>query len=207
MSNKKKNKITFGLKNVHYAPVTESVEDTGIKVTYGTPVRMPGAAAISLPRNAEKTVIAADDDPEYAVVYDNKGYDGDLELYDVPDSYLTDCLGMKIDGETIVENIEDRPVPHALLFEFNGDAAKKRHVLYRCMGNNPDIVSQTKGDGTTANRVTLKITATAAKDTGNIKRTCMESDSDVYKKWYESVPLSGGTTTSGDATTSGEGTE
>lgn len=193
----KKNKITFGLKNVHYAVVTEADDGTlDIKVEYGTPVKMPGAASLSLPKNFTKTAIAADDDPEYAVLYDNKGYEGDLVLYDVPDSYLTDCLGMKLDGITMVENKDDKPVPHALLFEFDGDKYKKRHVLYRCMGQSPDIASQSKGDGTTANQVTLKLTATPAKDTGDIKRTCLESDNEVYTKWYESVPLSGGSAVS-----------
>lgn len=195
-----KNKITYGLKNVYYVPITEESDVTGIKVTYGTPVNMPGAASISLPKNAEKILIAADDDPEYATVYDNKGYEGDYVGYDVPDSFLTDCLGMKIDGDTIVENKDDKPKPFAFLFEFDGDKLKKRHILYRCTATNPDIASQTKGNGVTANQVTLKLSATPAKDTGDIKRTCMQSESEVYTKWFESVPLSGGTTQTTNAT-------
>ena len=187
----KENKINYGLKNVYYAKVTETQTEDGVTVEYGTPVRMPGAASMSMPKNVVKTPIAADDDPEYAIIYDNKGYDGEVVLYNVPDSYLTDCLGMKIDGDTIVENKDDKPSPHALLFEFNGDAKKRRHIFYRCMGTNPDVVSQTKGDGTTANQVTLKMTATPAKDTGDIKRTCKESDSAVYKNWFTEVQTSG----------------
>ncbi len=184
----KVNKITYGLKNVYYAPITSEDVD---KVEYGTPVRMPGAASISLPKNVEKILIPADDDPEYATVVDNKGYDGDLTLYDVPESYLVDCLGMKVEGDTVVENKDDKPKPFALLFEFDGDALKKRHVLYRCMGTKPDIASQTKGDGTTANQVALSVSATPAKDTGNIKRTCKQSDSTVYTNWFTTVQTSG----------------
>ena len=192
--NKTENKINYGLKNVYYAVVTETATDEGVTVEYGTPVRLPGAASMSMPKTAEKVAVAADDDPEYAIVYDNKGYDGEVVLYNVPDSYLTDCLGMKVEGDTIVENKDDIPTPHALLFEFDGDVAKKRHVFYRCMGTNPDVVSQSKGNGTTANQVTLKMSATPAKDTGNIKRTCKQSDSEVYSKWFTTVQVSGGQT-------------
>lgn len=184
----KTNKITYGLKNVYYAPITKEDAES---VTYTSPVRLPGAASISLPKNVDKILIAADDDPEYATLVDNKGYDGDLTLYDVPDSYLTDCLGMTVDGDTIVENKDDAPKPFALLFEFSGDALKKRHVLYRCMGTKPDVASQTKGDGIQANQVTLSISATPAKDTGDIKRTCRQSENAVYTKWFEEVQTSG----------------
>lgn len=194
----KENKINYGLKNVYYSKITEKQTEDGITVEYGTPVRMPGAASMSMPKNAEKVAIAADDDPEYAVVHDNKGYDGEITLYNVPDSYLTDCLGMKIDGDTIVENKDDKPSPFALLFEFDGDVQKRRHVFYRCMGTNPDVASQTKGDGTNANQVTLKMTATPAKDTGDIKRTCKESDSEVYTNWFKTVQKTGGTEVSGE---------
>lgn len=185
------NKITFGLKNVYYAKITAESEE---EVAYDTPIRIPGASSLSLPKNAEKVAIAADDDPEYATIIDNKGYEGDYVGYEVPDSFLTDCLGMKTDGETIVENKDDKPSPFALLFEFDGDKKKKRHVMYRCTATNPDVASQTKGGGATANQVTVHITATPAKDTGDIKRTCKQSDSEVYTKWFDTVPTSGGAT-------------
>lgn len=184
----KTNKITYGLSNVYYAPITKE-DATGVE--YDKPTELPGAASISMSKNVDKILIAADDDPEYATLVDNKGYDGDLTLYNVPDSFLTECLGMKVDGDTIVENKDDTPTPFALLFEFAGDKLKKRHVLYRCTGTKPDITSQTKGDGTAANQLTLSISATPAKDTGDIKRTCRESDSGVYTKWFTEVQTTG----------------
>lgn len=194
----KENKINYGLKNVYYSKITEKQTEDGVTVEYGTPVRIPGAVSMSMPKNAERVPIAADDDAEYAVIYNNKGYDGETVFYNVPDSFLTDCMGMKIDGDTIVENKDDKPSPFALLFEFNGDNKKRRHIFYRCMGTNPDVASQTKGDGTTANQITVKMTATPAKDTGDIKRTCKEGDSDVYKNWFTTVQTSGNAAAAGE---------
>ena len=44
MPTNKANKVKFGLKNVHYAMLTEEGEE----VTYGTPVRIPGAVNLSM---------------------------------------------------------------------------------------------------------------------------------------------------------------
>lgn len=38
------NKVTFGLKNTHYAVIT----DDGKKITYGTPAALPGATKLTL---------------------------------------------------------------------------------------------------------------------------------------------------------------
>lgn len=182
-----KNKITYGFNNVHYAKITEKETASGITVEYADPVRINGSVSANLSKTITKTAVAADDDANYAELIDNKGYDGDIVFLDVPDSFLTDCLGMKKDGETIVENKEDKPSPFALLFEIAGDVLKRRRVLYRCTANNPSIATQTKGDGTTANNVTLTISATAAKDTGDIQRMCSESDETIYTDWYKAV--------------------
>ena len=189
----KKNKINYGLKNLYYAAVTETVTDTGVTVAYATPVRMPGGSSVNFSALVEKIAIAADDDPEYATAYDNKGYEGDTVLYDVPDSFLTDCLGFEIDGVTVVEKDDAKPSPFAFLFEFDGDATKTRHVMYRCTATKPAVASTTKGNGLTANNVTLTLTASKAKDTGHIKRSVKAADGGtVYEDWFKSVCLNGG---------------
>ena len=189
MPDTKKNKITYGFNNVHYAVVTETETENGITVEYASPVRLPGGVSANLSKTITNTAVAADDDPDFATLTDNKGYDGDITLLDVPDSFLTDCLGMKVDGETIVENKDDKPSPFALLFEIKGDALKRRRVFYRCTATNPSVTTQTKGDGTTANNVALTISARPAKDTGDIQRMCSESASSVYTNWYKAVAL------------------
>ena len=189
------NKVNFGLKNVYYAKITETTGENGPVVEYATPVPMPGGASMSMPKNADRVAVPADDDPEYAVVYNNKGYDGNIVLYNVPDSFFTDCLGEVVEGDTVVENKDAQPSPFALLFEFSGDKHATRHVFYRCLATNPDVASETKGESITANQVTVNIKASPALDTGNIKRRCSAVESEVYKNWFDEVQVSGGTAT------------
>lgn len=191
----KTNKINYGLKNLYYALITETVTETGVTVAYATPVRMPGGSSVNLSALVEKVAIAADDDPEYATAYDNKGYEGDVVLYDVPDSFFTDCLGFKVENNTVVEDADAKPAPFAFLFEFDGDATKTRHVLYRCTATKPAVTSTTKGNGLTANNATLTLSASKAKDTGHIKRKVKAADgSTVYENWFKSVYVSTGGT-------------
>ena len=52
------NKVVFGLKNCHYAVITE--DETGA-FTYGTPVALKGATEISLDPRGETSDFYADD--------------------------------------------------------------------------------------------------------------------------------------------------
>ena len=55
------NKVKFGLKNVHYAVVTETVTDGVISISYGTPKRIPGAVNLTLDAAGEPVEFYADD--------------------------------------------------------------------------------------------------------------------------------------------------
>ena len=79
----KKNKVKFNICNVHYAPIT--VADEG-KVSFGTPVAMPGAVSISMDPTGEPESFYADG-IEYYVINNNQGYDGDLELAMIPETF------------------------------------------------------------------------------------------------------------------------
>ena len=54
----RKNKVKFNIKNVHYAKLIKN-EETG-KITFVTPVPMPGAVSLSLDPNGEPSVFYAD---------------------------------------------------------------------------------------------------------------------------------------------------
>ena len=138
----KKNKVKFNICNVHYALLT--LETDGV-VSFGTPVAMPGAVSLSLDPNGEPSNFYADG-YAYYTVSNNMGYDGDLELAMVPESFRTDVLKEALDeNKVLLENANAETENFALLFEFDGDVRKIRHVLYNCSAARPTIESQTNG--------------------------------------------------------------
>ena len=111
-----KNKVKFNIRNVHYAKLT--VSETG-EVTFAKPVPMPGAVSLSLDPNGEPSVFYADG-YAYYTISNNQGYEGDLELALVPESFRTDILKETMDSNSVL--IEDATVEtdkFALLFEFD----------------------------------------------------------------------------------------
>ena len=97
----KKNKVKFNICNVHYALITVSEEG---EVTFGTPVAMPGAVSLSLEPNGEPSNFYADG-YAYYTISNNMGYEGDLELAMVPESFRTDVLKESLDtNQVLVEN-------------------------------------------------------------------------------------------------------
>lgn len=118
---KEKNKIKFGLKNTHYAIITETEQEDGtIKSTYSTPKKWPGAVSMSLDPSGESNTFYADD-TAYAVLTSNSGYEGDFESAVVPEDVEIEVMGQEeVDG-VLVESSTDEQKYIALLFEFNGD--------------------------------------------------------------------------------------
>lgn len=134
------NKVSFGLKNVHLAVITETLTE----VTYGTPVHVPGAVDLVADPVGEPSVFRADD-----MVYwrknINDGYDGTLQLALVPDSILKDVFGHTEDANgALFENADADVKKVALMFEFDGDAKKTRHIFPYVTLNRPGIAGKTK---------------------------------------------------------------
>ena len=180
----KKNKVKFNICSVHYALIT--VDDNG-DVTFGTPVAMPGAVSLSLEPNGEPSNFYADG-YAYYTISNNMGYEGDLELAMVPESFRTDVLKESLDDNSVlVESANVETANFALLFEFDGDVKKIRHVLYNCSAARPNIESTTNEEEIEVQTETLAITA-APLANGYVKARTGDSTTDtVYTGWYTSV--------------------
>ena len=161
-----KNKVKFGLRNVHYAPITEA---NGV-VSYGTPVYIPGAVNLTLSAAGENVQFAAEDQAAYYEENTNNGYEGSLEMALIPDTFKVDILGSKIDANgAIIENAAAKVKRFALMFEFDGDINKTRHVCYNVLATRPDVASSTTTTTKEPVTETMNITARPAIDTGDVK--------------------------------------
>lgn len=180
----KKNKVKFNICNVHYA--LQTIGDNG-DVSFDTPVPMPGAVSLSLDANGEPSNFYADG-YAYYTISNNMGYEGDLELAMIPESFRTDVLKETLDtNKVLVENANVETANFALLFEFDGDVKKIRHVLYNCAASRPSIESQTNEDEIEVQTETLSVTATPLAN-GYVKaKTGDDTTEKIYTDWYKSV--------------------
>lgn len=190
------NKVQFGLKNVHYAVVTETPDQStgAITSTYGTVKAWPGAVSINLSADSEQNIFYADDKAYYttngALVYS-----GELETAMIPEDVETSVLGHTKDSKGMIyEKDTDVTKYIALLFEFNGDQGATKHALYRVMLGRPSTEGETSEDSVTVKTQTLSFTASARPDDGLAKsKMGPDGDSTEYEAWYTTVqvPYSG----------------
>ena len=156
-------------------------------VTYAKPVRIPGAVSLSMDANGEIEPFYADN-IAYYVVNNNSGYEGDLEIALIPESFLTDIMHEELDGNGVLAENANVELEHfAFLFEFDGDQRHIRHVLYNCVASRPSIEGETNEDSKEVKTDTLNLQATPLAN-GYVKaKTGTNTTDDVYNKWYDAV--------------------
>ena len=181
---KQSNKVKFGLKNCHYAKATFDEDGS---VTYAKPVRIPGAVSLSMDANGEIEPFYADN-IAYYVVNNNSGYEGDLEIALIPESFLTDIMHEELDGNGVLAENANVELEHfAFLFEFDGDQRHIRHVLYNCVASRPSIEGETNEDSKEVKTDPLNLQSTPLAN-GYVKaKTGTNTTDDVYNKWYDAV--------------------
>jgi len=182
----KKNKVKYNICNVHYAVIAKAEDGT---VKFATPIPIPGAVSISLDPKGEPESFYADG-VEYYVINNNQGYDGDLEVALIPESFREDVLLETADANNVlVENSNSQTGSFALLFEFDGDIRKIRHVMYNCSASRPSISGKTNEEGKEVQTETLTIKSRPLAN-GLVKAKTGNSTTDaVYAKWYQEVYL------------------
>ena len=90
-------------------------------------------------------------------------------------------------NKVLVENSNSETGSFALLFEFDGDVRKIRHVLYNCSASRPSIESKTNEDEKEVQTETLTVKARPLAS-GYVKAKTGDSTTDtVYNNWYKSV--------------------
>lgn len=179
-----KNKVEFGLENVHYAKAT--LDLTTGEMTYDTPVKWPGAVELSLEPSGDLIKFKADN-IDYYVSGNNQGYDGTLTTALVPDTFAVDILGEVVESGVQSEYSNKESGQFALMFQFEGDKHAVRHVLYNCTATRPTVGSTTKDSGD-PNTTQLTFSATPRPADKLVKRkTRPDTDSAVYDAWFNQV--------------------
>ncbi|MBU1094546.1 MAG: phage tail protein [Firmicutes bacterium] len=150
------NKVTFGLKNVHYSKATQSEDGSWIFVT---PVALLGAQEFSSEIIGGSQSIYADDSV-IATLVQNAGRNITLKLSELSDTFKVDILGYKklVNGN-LVEVTNNGVETFALGFEFQGDAKARRVWFYLCSVTPVNEATKTKGESVEANSITLSIVA------------------------------------------------
>jgi phi13 family phage major tail protein len=173
------NKVRYGLKNVHIAPLTMK----NAKIEYADFKAMPGAVNLVLNPKGDQSPFHADN-MTYHVFISNQGYDGALEIAEIPEYFLTEVLGeQKING-VLVENINAKGKAFAMAFEFDGDKKATRHVLYNCTASRPTLSGKTNTDTIEAQTSELTFTAAPRPDGITRAKTTPDLQPDVYNAWY-----------------------
>ena len=182
------NKIKFGIKGCYYAVATIAANNSA---TYGTPVALPGAVNLSLSPQGETNSFYADNIDYYTTV-SNTGYEGDLELARLPESFLKDVLGYKVDSNGVLYEDANAPtVPFALIYQFEGDVDARRCVLYRCTASRPEISAATKEQNIEpqTEKIPLKIGAVynAGLEKDLVRAIAAPAQATQYNGWNSAV--------------------
>ncbi|MGE8053205.1 major tail protein [Bacillus mycoides] len=183
------NKVTFGLKNVHYVPL----DTKDFLVKFGTPIPLPGGVELTFEPRGDLIEFYADDMLYYAAS-NNQGYDGALNIATIPEQFAIDALGEELDEtDGVLNELADaKGKPFALLFEFDGDVNATRHVMYNCSASRPTIASKTKTSSAEPNTNELKfvsspiVLAPGGRPMVKTKTTAKTTQA-IYNDWYKKV--------------------
>lgn len=186
-----KNKVKFGLCNVHIAKLIESEG----KITYDTPFAVPGAVSLSMEPEGDTSAFYADN-IKYYISTSNQGYKGDLEIAIIPETFSTEILGQTKDKNgALVEKSDDKVSRFALMGEIEGDSKKRRFVYYDNTATRPSTEAKTKEDGTEPQTDKLSITM-SPRSTDKVIKAVIEPDENnkniydgFFKKVYETNSL------------------
>lgn len=179
-----KNRVLYGLTNVHYA-VLERLADGTYK--YGTPVRVEGAVSLQLDPTGDPMNFHADNGIFFSR-NSNTGYEGALTIAMITDQFRTDVLGEKMVNGGFLESSDAKQKDIALMFEIDGDAQATRFVYYDVTVARPSQTANTVAESIEIEGQELSFTAKPRTSDKAIRwNTGDTTDPAIYDAFYTAV--------------------
>lgn len=169
-------KVLFGFRNVCYSVITEQ----GGTITYGTPKKFAdegaGGVSIALSPRGESFEKYADDVLWFGDAV-NQGYEGDLVMTKLTDSFLLDVMNYTVDTNgAMVEGADTTFKNFALGFEVQGNESPKRTWYYYCSITRPNDEANTKEGSMSTNDKTMTIIASPRPTDSKVKVSMKKTD-------------------------------
>lgn len=180
-----KNKVRFGLKNVHVCSITE---DAGA-ITYGKPTAWKGAKSLTLDPEGDTNTYYADN-TAYFATNTNNGYSGSLEMSEIPEEIEKMIFNVVTTEEgNLAEDANLLPNNVALMFQFEGDVNATKYIFYKVVFSRPNVEGETKEESTDPKTTSMDITAIPVeKDDHQWVRTkCRKGDTN-YESFFSTAP-------------------
>lgn len=176
-----KDKVKFGIKNVHIFPMLTAAP------TYDDVIKVPGAVSLSLDAQGEISKFHADNIVYYQTS-SNNGYEGDLEVALIPDEILEKIFNYVKDQDNVyTENASKNVVPFAMTFEEDGDQTGTKFVVYNCTATRPSRSLATTEDSKEPTTQTLSISAAPLTDGNVLAMTNGDTTVTVLNDWHTKV--------------------
>ena len=190
-------KVKFGLSNVYIAPRTETTTAGKTTVTYGTPVKMPGAVNCSVSRETSQNKFYADN-IAYFTSNSKSSVELELEIADIAREILINYLGyVKAKNGGVLEMNTPVTPAFALMFQVETDEKARKFCYYNCTAVESDEEYSTEEESIDPTTTTLTVTGVGESvgDAIAFKQVCGSGDSN-YTTFFDSVTVPEADTTS-----------
>lgn len=169
-------KVLFGFRNVCYSVITENNDGT---ITYGTPKKFAdegaGGVSIALSPKGESFEKYADDVLWFGDAV-NQGYEGDLVMTKLTDSFKVDVMNYIQDRNgALIEGADTTFKKFALGFEVQGNENPTRTWYYYCTITRPNDEANTKEGQMATNDKTMPIIASPRPTDSKVKVSMTKS--------------------------------
>lgn len=180
-----KNKVRFGLKNVHVCSITE---DAGA-ITYGKPTAWRGAKSLTLDPEGDTNTYYADN-TAYFATNTNNGYSGSLEMSEIPEEIEKMIFNVVTTEEgNLAEDANLLPNNVALMFQFEGDVNATKYIFYKVVFSRPNVEGETKEESTDPKTTSMDITTIPVEKDDHqwVRSKCRKGDTN-YENFFSTVP-------------------